>query len=419
MVRSVAAWAEAVRPLPRPRLTRTILLVVLIVIFLPDIWGSHTDLSSVQGWAELIVPFLPLAALVIGALPAAVMWFITLAAVLALGAESSLVAAMITSTALVVGFCAYLLPWRQAIMFVIAVLLSLPLLPLLGNASWPALYVIEVAATLASAAGLGLNAHRRRQERSDRLVHDLRAQQQRIRRDERATLARELHDVVAHEVTIIALQARRTKLIDDPDRRERIMDEIASAASRSLHDLHDLISLLRDDEPDDSRRAGQSKLGGEAEDLTKQASPRMPLDEELSELAGALERAGFDVRLTVQGDFSLIPASFRQSLARTVRELCTNVRKHADPSGAVELNATITDERIRLDSTNSIAEAPPISSTRTGLEAMRVRCETFGGSVTAAEADGRWTTTITIPFAHTTTDAEERGGDDAESAARR
>ncbi|UXN32470.1 sensor histidine kinase [Glutamicibacter sp. M10] len=124
----------------------------------------------------------------------------------------------------------------------------------------------------------------------------------------------------------------------------------------------------------------------------------MGLVHDLDAVADALQSSGYEVNLTVQGEVARIPASLRQALRRTIRELGTNILKHAVPASSVEVGLYVREGNVQLVATNNISGEKPIMSSKTGLEAMRARCGVFGGFVEAGETEGVWTTSVTIPL---------------------
>ncbi|GAA3273193.1 hypothetical protein AAU01_28690 [Paenarthrobacter aurescens] len=343
---------------------------------------------------ELVVPYLPLLALLLGATQAAVAWCLSLAVIMVLGGDASLVVAMIFPTMVVVAFCSFLLPWKLAInfsLFVPSVLLGL-YISTPEMADQPAV-LLALVVFLAAAAWRSVNVYRHRYEQSTHHIRDLQEQQAQVRSEERTRLAHELHDIVAHDVTIIAMQARRAEFVNDQAKTSQILEGIGNAAQQTLQDLRSLVTLLKDEERDQPE-------GGllDAPAMSGETTTAVGLVHDLDGVVEALDRAGFKVSLVVEGEVARIPASLRQALRRTVREMGTNVLKHADPSGVVDLRLAVGADRVQLASENTVSTAEPIMSSRTGLEAMSARCEVFGGFMDVGLSEGRWTTAVSIPL---------------------
>lgn len=384
--------AGEVRRLPGGWITRSLLVAAFAFLVLIDAMGDSVDLSTARGWVELILPYLPILALLVGAVPAAASLTIVGAVIVMLGADPVFLSALIVPTILVVGFVTFLLPMRAAIGYVVGTLLVLAVLVITDREMGVISYVLGSFIALSAAAGLGLNHFRRRSERSERSLGEIQEQQARIRNEERARLAHELHDIVAHEVTIIAMQARRATSVEDPAKTERILESIGDAASQALQDLRSLVKLLQETDP-----SIEPDLL-ETPEVSGATTTAVGFVHDVRNVADAIERAGFRVQLEVEGPVAQVPASLRQALRRTVRELGTNVLKHGDTAGEVLLRLAVADGEVLLSTSNAIAQAPPISSSRLGLEAMNARSAVFGGRLDARADAGRWTTTMTIPL---------------------
>lgn len=399
-------WLDEIKPLPGGWIIRFLLVVATLLVLGYEMRGEHADLSSFRGWLELVIPCLPLVALLAGALTAAIGWCFTIAVIMAMGGDPSLLSAMIVPTIIVVAFCSFLLPWKMAInfsLFVPSVLLGLYIST--PEMAEDPIVLLELVVFLAAAAWRSVNVYRHRYEQSADDVRDLRAQQVRVRSEERTRLAHELHDIVAHEVTIIAMQARRAEFVDDRMKTSQILEGIGKAAQQTLQDLRSLVTLLKEEEREGGAQTSAVSDGndGESEHLDSvgmsgATTTAVGFLHDLHGVVRAVERSGFQVSLVVEGEVARIPASLRQALRRTIRELGTNVLKHADPAGVVDLRMVVGVDRVRLSSSNVVAAGDPIMSSRTGLEAMRARCEVFGGFLDAESVGGLWKTSVSVPL---------------------
>jgi signal transduction histidine kinase len=137
--------------------------------------------------------------------------------------------------------------------------------------------------------------------------------------EERGRIARELHDVVAHSVSVMVVQAgaaRRT-LAASPDQAAAALGQIESTGRQALVEMRRLLGLLRD---------------GEREDAAALAP--QPSLEHLESLAAAAREAGLPVEVTVEGEPRPLPAGVDLSAYRIVQEALTNSLKHAGPARA-------------------------------------------------------------------------------------
>lgn len=351
------------------RLAKLLLLAVVIGFIALDTTGGDFELSRARAWFELVLPWTPLLVMLIGPRVAAASWFVMFAVVLAMGAAPLQVSGTALPTILLVGICAYVLVWRAAAIFTAGVIVMIAIavamnpieLGLAGAITFATLMV------LAAAVGFGLSLLTARLERSAKRVAELREQQSRVRAEERTRLAYELHDIVASQVTLIAMQARRAEFAG-PEQTGQILERIGDAAGQTLQDLRSLVLLLKSEDEE----AGPSAIVS----TEVAASPS----------AGA-PNAGAE------------PASagLRQTLGRTLRELGTNILKHGDPAGPVALRIAFAGDSVTISASNRISGVAPIFSTGTGLEAMRARSEVFGATLTASAAGDRWTTSVSFP----------------------
>jgi signal transduction histidine kinase len=203
-----------------------------------------------------------------------------------------------------------------------------------------------------------------------RLESERRAEAERAVADERLRLARELHDVAAHHVSVIALHAEagQSLLPDDPERADQAFGVIGQVARTTLTELRRVVGVLRDDDG---------------------AAPLVPQPglQQLPALVREVERAGVPVTLTVSGAPGPISPTLDTSAYRIVQEALTNVLRHAGPATA---HVTVTYEpdavavEVLDDGAGPIGSAPAESHNGGhGLAGMRERAAMFGGTLTA------------------------------------
>ncbi len=231
-----------------------------------------------------------------------------------------------------------------------------------GDNSLPTVLIGTVAS-----AGLGLYAGVRRESARERTAFEQRQEvleAERTVAEERVRIARELHDVVAHTLSLIIVQSEvlRTNLADE-ERRESA-GAIAELGRDAMAELHRTLELLR---------------GG---DELAERAPR-PVLSDLQQLAEQSRGAGLDIELDVDGAVRPLPASFELCAYRIVQEALTNARRHADAGHVVvrlrfavdALEVSIEDDGPGLTNT-----AP---SAGHGLRGMRERAAMLGGEVSA------------------------------------
>ena len=157
-----------------------------------------------------------------------------------------------------------------------------------------------------------------------------------------------------------------------------------------MQDLRSLVTLLKT-QSDNQNDADHANAESDDPQLSGETTTSVGLVHDMRNVVDTVVRGGFYATLEIEGPVAAIPASLRQALRRTVRELGTNILKHGKPDTDVQIQLLIDQDQVTLRSTNEISSVRPISSSRTGLEAMRARCEVFGGQVVTGLKDGVWT----------------------------
>jgi signal transduction histidine kinase len=193
---------------------------------------------------------------------------------------------------------------------------------------------------------------------------------------ERASIARELHDVVAHHVSMIAVRAATAPyaITDLPGPGREAFGEIAEEARNALTELRVVLGVLR-------------APGGGSETAPQ---PRLT---DLDCLLGRMERAGMDVAMNVTGQPRPLPASVELCCYRIVQEALTNAGRHA--AGAV-VRVELGYEEAALSVRVSNGRGSPVpgairsaAPSGYGLTGLRERAETLGGELRAGpHADG-------------------------------
>ena len=199
---------------------------------------------------------------------------------------------------------------------------------------------------------------------------------------ERGRIAREMHDVVAHNVSVVVVQAAAAeRLVEtDPERARRAMRDVAATGRQALTEMRRLLGVLRDDAP--------------ADDLGPQ-----PGVAELQALADTVEDAGMQVELSIQGEERPLPASAALSVYRIVQEALTNSLRHAGPARARVILRYLPDAlEVQVSDNGSGAAAPPGAHGGHGLIGMRERVALFGGELTAGpRPEGGYAVVARIP----------------------
>lgn len=208
-------------------------------------------------------------------------------------------------------------------------------------------------------------------ERAEQLEREQLVEAERAVATERTRIARELHDIVAHQVSLMTVQAGAAKTIvdTDPDAAARAMNSVEVAGRQALDELRHLLGVLRPDR-------GNTELGPQ------------PGSADLPRLIEEVERAGLEVSLSLDDGCEGLPARIGLAIYRIVQEALTNVLKHAGPDARAEvrIRAGERDVTVRIDDTGAGATRLPGSGH--GIAGMRERAELLGGTLTAGPRDG-------------------------------
>lgn len=236
--------------------------------------------------------------------------------------------------------------------------------------------VYLIVAVLAGAIGFAL---RMAYERGHRLEDELAERAEREREAvlaERRWIAGELHDSIAHYLTIVALHAQ---LLDDESVRPQSQEAIRIAARKALTDLRFVIQLAEDVPRGDGTSSGD-------------------LAEAVEEAREELEAAGHQTISLGDPSDEGIPRGAEIILARIVRESATNILKYAGP-GEVTIALDLGSEAITLDIRSPLPETPrrDLPSTGTGLNRMAERVLGVSGEFSAGPVDGFWLVSAKLP----------------------
>jgi signal transduction histidine kinase len=188
--------------------------------------------------------------------------------------------------------------------------------------------------------------------------------------EERSRIARELHDVVAHAISVIVVQARggRRSLADEPEEAREAFDAIEATGAQALAEMRRLLGLLRRDEAQ----------------LTLSPQPSLA---SLRSLAAQVSEAGLPVEVTVEGEQRELPPGVDLSAFRIVQEALTNALKHAGPATA-RVVVRYGKEALELEIFDTGSGLGSGDGGGHGLVGMRERATLYGGELTAGRRSG-------------------------------
>ncbi|HEY0215034.1 MAG TPA: histidine kinase [Cellulomonas sp.] len=238
-----------------------------------------------------------------------------------------------------------------------------------------------------------------RRERTERVVREREEHAQHAVLDERLRIARELHDVLAHNLTLVNAQAGVARYLvrTDVDAAERALRDITTHTARAIDELRATIGLLRRREDED----GPDDADGTRSGVDGALRP-VPGLAGLDALVSTFRSAGARVDLTVTGNPGTLAQHADLAAYRILQESLTNAAKHA-PGSTAEVALAWTDAGVRLRVSNPAAADPdraPAPGTGNGLIGMRERATSAGGSLRAGpSSDGGFEVVATLPAA--------------------
>ena len=217
-------------------------------------------------------------------------------------------------------------------------------------------------------------------ERTARLEREREEQAARAVAHERARIARELHDIVSHSISVVAVQSQavRRRLHPEQTREADDLRAVETTARQAMAEMRRLFGVLRAD--------------GERPSL----APQPGLDQ-LEQLLAQTRSAGVPVDLHVEGERVPLPPGVDLAAYRIVQEALTNVRKHVR-SASASVTLRFGERALELVIENDGA-ASPAGEGGYGLIGMRERIGIYGGTLEAgARPDGRFLVRATLPF---------------------
>lgn len=242
----------------------------------------------------------------------------------------------------------------------------------------PILSVINPAGWILMVAAFGSYVRVRREYAAARAEHAAREREEEARHrviQERMRIARELHDVVAHHLTLANAQAGTATHLarTNPGKALEILSRLSESTATALRELKATVELLHEDSDTD-------------DGLTPAPGLR-----QLPDLVAACSAAGLDVAVTVDGEARPLPAGLDLTAYRIVQEALTNVTKHA-PTRHAHVQLAYAPRRVTLTITNDTASprtpAPSGPGRGYGLLGMRERARSAGGTLDAGPRPG-------------------------------
>ncbi|MGW0826353.1 sensor histidine kinase [Streptomyces sp. NPDC002845] len=394
-------WTAKANPLPPSVWLRWLPhgLVVLVAIGVTFANADHMADGYNQG-----VGYSLLCSMVLGAAVALALWWpvpawqlsMVVNVVVALGARSQFISgqadftpwpwtpAAIVAHAMVLFLLALRVPTRVAAeALALTALITWIIQGPIGASGYSSTGVLAVA-VFAGTVLLGSTQRGRREARTQLVEQAGITAEERARRtvlEERSRIARELHDVVAHHMSVISIQAQvAPHLVENPS--EELKENLAGIRENALEALTELrrvLGVLRSEHPEDPHGIGAP------DDGTAPHAPQPTLDR-LDALVENTRAAGLSVTTEVSGEVRPLPPGVELSAYRIVQEALSNALRHAPGSGVrVELTHFPRGLQVRVINSRPTRPAPPSPGAGHGLLGMRERAAMLGGTLMATE----------------------------------
>jgi signal transduction histidine kinase len=250
-----------------------------------------------------------------------------------------------------------------------------------AGATW--IVADSMRARRAHGAGLAFQAEQRRRQEADRAQNTL--------IEERLQIARELHDIIAHSLSVIAVQSAVGGHVieDQPEEAKKSLAAIEATSRSALEEVRGLLGVLR---------------RGDVEEPSRSPALRIV---DLDRLFDELRTSGLTIAYQVHGQIVEVSPSMDLTAYRIVQEALTNVRKHSRASGAV-VDITFGSRELVIDVVNTSGNGPESAISQVneddtgahhGIIGMRERARVFGGSLAALPLeDGGFAVKAVLPF---------------------
>lgn len=266
--------------------------------------------------------------------------------------------------------------------------------------------IIAPSALLAAVMLLGIYRQTRRAylhgliERAERLERERDQQAKLAVAAERSRIAREMHDVIAHNLAVMVALAEGAAYSAGraPDEAAVAMTKVSATGRQALSEMRRLLGVLRDTDTD--------------------GDPHTPAPQpgiaDIPELVDQVKAAGRRVTLQVSGDTVELAPGAGLAVYRIVQEALTNALKHAGPTAAVEVRLAFTPTALEIDvlddGAGRRAAPPPVLSPGQGVPGMVERAASYDGTVDAGpDGDTGWRVHARLPITRSTRDAEVIG----------
>jgi signal transduction histidine kinase len=277
-------------------------------------------------------------------------------------------------------------PWtRRAGGTVVALFVAYLGATALGEGGFPGSELLHTGLAWAVAWFAGERTRLRRAHIADLRARTLRAEREAEHEgrlaaaEERARIARDLHDAVGHTINVIAIQAGAARMRQDPERSQAALEAIEESARRTVGEIDQIVGTLRDS-------------GYRSEPVD--APPGLA---SLDILLARHAAAGLDVTVASEGEPWRLAGAADQAAYRILQEALTNAARHG--TGAARVELVFSNTTLELTISNPAAdEGVPRSNGGHGLIGMRERATLLGGSLETERANGTFRVRARLPY---------------------
>jgi signal transduction histidine kinase len=277
-------------------------------------------------------------------------------------------------------------PWtRESIGTVVALFLAYLGATALGDGRFPGSELLHTGLAWAVAWFAGERTRLRREHLAELRERTLRAEREgeRERRlavaEERARIARDLHDAAGHAINVIALRAGTARLRRDPERSHAALEAIEELARKTVGDIDLIVGTLRD----------RGSANGAIDAPPGLAS--------LDTLVLRQAAAGLDVSVASEGEPRPLEGAVDQAAYRILQEALTNAARHG--TGAARVDLLFGEAALEVAISNAAAvESAPRPNGGHGLVGMRERASLLGGSLDVERAGGSFCVRARLPY---------------------
>jgi signal transduction histidine kinase len=264
----------------------------------------------------------------------------------------------------------------------------------LTDASEPRTHVVLLCyvAGLAIAIGLAARHFLAAREDSLRQLLDLAQERERVKTEERNAVARELHDVVAHSLSVTTMLVMATSLSEDPETLASTLAKVRRSTTAAHHELSTLLHAMR-----------APGVDGAQPVLTSPRATARALGEQLT-------ASGHHPEMEIDPRADTLDVTTQRTLARIMQEATTNILRYAPARAVCSYAVTVDGDGVRLRVTSPLATGERGSdlSLGWGLRGIRERVELTHGTFSAGPDQGRWVLAVSLPAATESVDPPPR-----------